>query len=273
MTKYKASDTFERGIWVGKNSWNDTHIMLTPEGAFEARTIRRLAVEDLFKGTDMTIAKGLPWSYSPQGIMMKHGGSVQRYRQLTLENGATEEEMRAITEAVAAGVVTPAPGLKTQPTTPGFLAAQAAPMSPAIEQEATRKRSAEEVLEEPDAKRHDDEGSPRRVHEKRETLHEDAGEVEKKQRQKERNDEEIERTSAPTSTRPREGEEETMANSSPSKIPRLYPPQYAGIQAVEAHGDEEMDDELIPEALNEEFFTGYGGNEDDEPPITTMKQG
>ena len=104
MTKYKASDTFERGIRVGKHSWNDTHIILTPEGAFEARTIRRLAVKDSFNGTDMIIAKKLPWSYSPQMIMMKHGGSAQRYRQPTLENETTEEEIKAITEAVAAGV-------------------------------------------------------------------------------------------------------------------------------------------------------------------------
>ena len=30
-----------------------------------------------------------------------------------------------------------------------------------------------------------------------------------------------------------------------------------------------MNDELIPEDLSEELFAGYGGNEDDEPPITT----
>ena len=30
-----------------------------------------------------------------------------------------------------------------------------------------------------------------------------------------------------------------------------------------------MNDELIPEDLSEEFFAGYGGNEDDEPPITS----
>ena len=172
MTKYKASDTFERGVWVGKHSWNDTHIILTPEGAFEARTIRRLPVEESFIGTDMIIAKGLPWAYSPQGIMMKHGGSAQRYRQPTLENEATEEEMKMITEAVAAGVVTPAPGLKPQPTTP-CLPPVTAPMTPAIGREAPKKRSAEGVEEEPEAKRHDDEDSPRRAHEKRDSLHEE----------------------------------------------------------------------------------------------------
>ena len=159
MTKYKASDTFERGIWVGKHSWNDTHIILTPEGAFEARTIRRLAVEECFRGTGIIIAKGLPWAYPPQGIMMKHGGSAQRYRQPTLENEATEEEMKMTTEAVAAGVVTPASGLKPQPTTPG-LPAVTAPMTPAIGRETPRKRSAEEGEGEPEAKRHDDEDPP-----------------------------------------------------------------------------------------------------------------
>lgn len=172
---------------------------------------------------------------------MKHGGSAQRYRQPTLETEATEEEMKAITEAVAAGVVTPAPGLKPQPTTPGLPAA--APMTPAIDRETPRKRSAEETPDEPEARRHDDEDSedsPRRAHEKRETPHEDSGEGEKKQRREESEIEETEGASAGRSTRPREGEEERMVSSSPSKIPRLYPPQYAGIQAIEAHVDEEM---------------------------------
>ena len=184
LTKYKASDTFERGIWVGKHSWNDNHIILTPEGAFEARTIRRMAVEESFKGTDMIIAKGLPWAYSPQGIMMKHGGSAQRYRQPTLENEATEEEMRMITEAVAAGVVTPAPGLKPQPTTPGFLTV-AAPTTPAIGRETPRKRRAEEPLEDLEAEKQENEDSPRRVREKRETLHEESQDGEKRSRKEE----------------------------------------------------------------------------------------
>ena len=51
LVKYKASDLFERGVWVGKHSWNDNHIVLSPEGAFEARTIRRLASEEAFIAT------------------------------------------------------------------------------------------------------------------------------------------------------------------------------------------------------------------------------
>ena len=64
MVKYKGNNVFERGIWAGKR--NDSHVVLTPDGAFEARTIRRLAAGENFIATDMVIAKGRPWSYSPQ---------------------------------------------------------------------------------------------------------------------------------------------------------------------------------------------------------------
>ena len=114
LVKYKGSDTFERGIWVGKSCWNDQRVIHVTEGAFESRTTRRCAPEESFRGAGMVIAKGLPWSYA------------QRYRQPTLEAEATEEELEAISEAIAAGVVTPAPGPHGQPKTP----AAAAPGAP-----------------------------------------------------------------------------------------------------------------------------------------------
>ena len=61
LTQYKGNNTFHRGIWVGKNQWNDAHVILTPEGAFESRTIRRLAMEESLVATDIVIVKGLPW--------------------------------------------------------------------------------------------------------------------------------------------------------------------------------------------------------------------
>ena len=264
LTQYKGNNTFHRGIWVGKNQWNDAHVILTPEGAFESRTIRWLAMEDSFVATDMVIAKGLPWSYSPQGIMMKHGGQAQRYRQPTLGTEATEEEMKAVTEAIAAGVVTPAPGSRAQPTTPGMPSA-AAPMTPAPTSTTPRQKRAVETEEDedPEAKKLDKETSPRRAHEKREkeTV---AEESEKKQKTEEEGT-----TSLPSGVvRERKAEsQEGLPTSSPSKIPRLYPPQYAGVQAIEAHGDEEMEDELIPTELTEELL--YTTEEADEPPITS----
>ena len=248
LTQYKGNDIFHRGVWVGKNQWNDAHVILTPEGAFESRTIRRLAMEESFVATDMVIAKGLPWSYSPQGIMTKHGGQAQRYRQPTLEMDATEEEMRAVTEAVAAGVVTPAPGSKAQPTTPGMPSLPtAAPMTPAPTSTTPRTKRAGE---------HEEEGT--------EANEGDGEEGEKKQRTERGED-----VSQPSGiVREREADEhDRTATSSPSKIPRLYPPQYAGVQSIEAHGDEEMGDEWIPEDLTEELL--YATDEADEPHITS----
>ena len=114
----KGSAVFEKGVWVTKHPWNDNHVILSTSGAYESRTIRRLSPEDSFNGPEIFTAKGLPWCYSAQGILMKHAGKAQRYRQPTLEMEVNEEEMTAIAQDVATGVVTPAPGC--QPMTPGI---------------------------------------------------------------------------------------------------------------------------------------------------------
>ena len=44
-------------------------LSLTPKGAVESRSIRRLTTQ--FSADDLVTAKGLPWSFSPQGILMK----------------------------------------------------------------------------------------------------------------------------------------------------------------------------------------------------------
>ena len=134
LVKYKGSNIFERGVWVGKHPFNDNHIVLTPNGAYESRTIRRLSTAENFSGVDIFTAKGLPWSYSPQRILMKHAGQAQKYRQPTLEVEASEEEMKEIANAVASGVVTPAPGLQGQPMTPAMIG-NAAPATPATRRE------------------------------------------------------------------------------------------------------------------------------------------
>ena len=71
LVKYKGSNILERGVWVGKHPFNDNHIVLTSNGAYESRTIRRLSTAENFSGVDIFTAKGLPWSYSRQGILMK----------------------------------------------------------------------------------------------------------------------------------------------------------------------------------------------------------
>ena len=53
---------------------------------------------------------------------------------------------------------------------------------------------------------------------------------------------------------------------------QLYPPHYAGVEAIgacerEPHGDEEVDPVLFPdEMLEEQYLDSYGGDEGDDPP-------
>ena len=70
---------------------------------------------------------------------MKHAGQAQRYRQPTLEMEASEEELTAIAQDVATGVVTPAPGC--QPMTPGITLTMAGPSK--VEASRTPPKAAE----------------------------------------------------------------------------------------------------------------------------------
>ena len=214
------------------------------------------------------ISKGLPWSYSPQDILMRHAGQIQRARQPTLEAEAEESEMKEIATEVAAGMVGPTPGLKTPvPNTPGMVApktpnvgsmapATPGPTSPSGETGSMALKRPLETSEESEPKRLDDTSSPRKTHEKREPEV-DVEELESEQR--ERGHDEPMRTL------------EASPRGSPSS--RLYPPTYAGVNAVnvEIHGDEEIDLELIPNEVEEDFFA-YGGEEDEDPPEVTEER-
>ena len=204
------------------------------------------------------VAKGPPGSYSPQVILMRHGGQAQRYRQPTLEAESTEEELKAISEAIAAGVVTPAPGLHGQPKTPA-IGATGAPTTPGVAPQTPRtKRPADEGAQE------EAEGteSPRKGHEKRESQDEAA-----KRQKVQEEEEKVDVAMASNASRPRDEGTETHPAASPTKMARLYPPHFAGIQSIEAHGDEEFDYEMVPEEVTEEL-QGDGG-EEEEPLIAT----
>ena len=172
VVRNKGSDGFIGGIWCGKHVWNDVRVVLTPEGAYEARTIRRLAAEQSFKALEMVVAKGLPWNFSPQGILMKRIVGRQQ-RNPTVEADINPDELEEMSKTVAAGLVTPAPGLAAQPKTPAR--AFAAPMTPAqtTDVSAGMKRSAEgQQEEEPEAKKLDSTASPRKTMAKREGAEE-----------------------------------------------------------------------------------------------------
>ena len=62
----KSRPRWIKGIWVGKSPIDDTHIVLTKEGAKTYRSIRRLAKEQSADLSVLKEVKGLPWS-------VKHG--------------------------------------------------------------------------------------------------------------------------------------------------------------------------------------------------------
>ena len=259
----KGSAVFEKGVWVTKHPWNDNHVLLSTTGAYESRTIRRLAPEDSFSGPEIFTAKGLPWSYSAQGILMKHAGQAQRYRQPTLEMEASEEELTAIAQDVATGVVTPAPGC--QPMTPGITLTTTGPSTgeaPRTPSKAVEKRqlSEEEKSEgERESKKLDASESPRRQAEKRQAEAAEEGEEKKSRAEGSRHLEDERMVAGP----------EGSPKMSPShNTGHLYPPHYAGVGAigVEPHGDEDVDMQLMPEEVLEEQLIGYGGDEGDDPP-------
>jgi len=59
--KFKGDTAWQKGIWVGKTDHNDEHEMLTPEGRFTARTVRRLAAGKRHDKELFEKVKGLPW--------------------------------------------------------------------------------------------------------------------------------------------------------------------------------------------------------------------
>ena len=94
ITSLKGELVYKRGVWVGRRStWSDSRIVLTPKGAGEARSIRRLPQQ--FHAEDMVAARGLPWNYSAQGILMKRRSTMVRPALEVEEVAEDEKERRA----------------------------------------------------------------------------------------------------------------------------------------------------------------------------------
>ena len=138
--KWKGEPVYRRGIWVGKSSWSDSHILLTRSGAVEARSIRRLPEQ--FDGNLLIAARGVPWQYSVQGLLMRSKFAA-RTRKADAEEEAEgneevlEEEAKKTGEGVAMGLygmnpgyITPVPMQGSQtpvPPTPGGVPAPKTP--------------------------------------------------------------------------------------------------------------------------------------------------
>ena len=125
VTALKGEAVYKRGVWVGKSFWSDSHIVLTPKGAVESRSIRRLTTQ--FSADDLVMAKGLPWSFSPQGILMKMKAPTTRRADGVEEaEENAEEKAKQAGAGVALGLVTP--GVMGGLSTPVPMAASHTPV-------------------------------------------------------------------------------------------------------------------------------------------------
>ena len=59
---HKGTSSWKTGLWVGKCTESDEHILLTSEGAFKARSIRRRPLQEQIDRELAQVVTGLPWS-------------------------------------------------------------------------------------------------------------------------------------------------------------------------------------------------------------------
>ena len=110
-SKYKGDVQWHRGIWVGVNERNGAHVLLTNEGAFESRSIRRLPGEEQWSAEAVLQAQGLPWDY--KGKLKRKKALCASARAPLLPDNATLEELaRAAGKAAAETIVAATPNLR-----------------------------------------------------------------------------------------------------------------------------------------------------------------
>ena len=128
----KGEPVYRCGVWVGKSTWSDSHIVLTAKGAIECRSIRRLPEQ--FRGDDLVIARGLPWHYSVQGILMRSKGAPKRAAEPEeADESLFEKHAMQAGQAVAIGLFTTG---AVAPTTPAPQVGLAAPVTPGVQSSA-----------------------------------------------------------------------------------------------------------------------------------------
>ena len=60
----KAEAKWQKGVWAGKSSQSDSHILLTEQGAFESRVVRRIPDETRWNKEEIVKVRALPWDYT-----------------------------------------------------------------------------------------------------------------------------------------------------------------------------------------------------------------
>ena len=254
ITSLKGEPVYKRGVWVGRSTWSDSHIVLTPKKAVEARSIRRLPQQ--FHAEDMVAARGLPWNYSAQGILMKHRSTMMR-PAMEIEDVAEDEEERRAKQAgraVAMGLITP---MASGAVTPGLAAPQtprmmlsSMPDNPGGQATSSGMRGDEEV-------RLFEEEPQERSSRKREV--EDAErESPKRGRTQQEEESESEMQQEESRKRPVEEDLEPAMVGSPKRLRR--------VQAEFPDGDEDFEDEFIMAAAQQAMEQDERKEDDDGPP-------
>ena len=59
--KHKTDLEWIKGVWVGRDSQSDAHLVLTKDGVCRCRSIRRCPTEEQFDSSVLQQVKGLPW--------------------------------------------------------------------------------------------------------------------------------------------------------------------------------------------------------------------
>ena len=54
-------DQYESGVWVGVNNANGAYIVMTAEGVFQTRSIRRVMDTEKYPAGMLDISIGMPW--------------------------------------------------------------------------------------------------------------------------------------------------------------------------------------------------------------------
>ena len=110
-SKHRGDLQWLRGVYLGVHERNGAHILGTPDGVYESRSIRRLPAEEQWNAEMVLGMKGLPWSYMGTGRRKRPLYTAAAGRVPILPDTATLEQLaRAAGQAAAETIAAATPG-------------------------------------------------------------------------------------------------------------------------------------------------------------------
>ena len=111
-SKHRGDLQWHRGVYLGVHERNGAHILGTPDGVYESRSIRRLPGEEQWNAEMVLGMKGLPWSYMGTGRRKRPLYTAASGRVPILPDTATLEQLaRAAGQAAAETIAAATPGM------------------------------------------------------------------------------------------------------------------------------------------------------------------